>query len=259
MIILGSNPAIRIKKLLLIIILSMLVIGKVAAQTKNIGNGLSINIPKNYEYFELTFEQLISRFPNIDYINLEDWGVGMNSKIIVIANKKKSIRLFEDLTTVTGLTKLEDEFYEPLLELFENPALIKILEKYVREKFPNSELDNLTEEELNMLFYQYFSDKKFMKKIDIHIRPLINKFNSKYEFDKITLIFNLDKSSSIAEEINKISVLDAKKILNDLIKQIIKESPKDPMAKELRNMKYKIDKNHHGNLYLQSNWISKRR
>jgi hypothetical protein len=235
----------------------MLVIGKVAAQTKNIGNGLSINIPKNYEYFELTFEQLISRFPNIDYINLEDWGVGMNSKIIVIANKKKSIRLFEDLTTVTGLTKLEDEFYEPLLELFENPALIKILEKYVREKFPNSELDNLTEEELNMIFYQYFSDKKFMKKIDIHIRPLINKFNSKYEFDKITLIFNLDKSSSIAEEINKISVLDAKKILNDLIKQIIKESPKDPMAKELRNMKYKIDKNHHGNLYLQSNWISK--
>lgn len=91
MIILGSNPAIIIKKLLLIIILSMLVIGKVAAQTKNIGNGLSINIPKNYEYFELTFEQLISRFPNIDYINLEDWGVGMNSKIIVIANKKSQL------------------------------------------------------------------------------------------------------------------------------------------------------------------------
>ena len=227
------------------------------AKTKNIGNDISINIPNNYEYFELTFKQLSSRFPDIDYTDLDEWGIGIDSKIIVLANKKKSIRLFEDLTTVTGLAKLEGEFYEPLLELFENPALIKIVEKYVKKKFPNSDLDNLSEEELNILFYQGFADKKFMKKIDIHIRPLINKFNSKYEFDKITVILNLDKSSSIAEEINKISVADAKKILKDLIKQMIKESPKDPMVRELKSMKYKINKNHNGNLYLQSNWIGK--
>ena len=227
------------------------------AKTKNIGNDISINIPNNYEYFELTFKQLSSRFPDIDYTDLDGWGIGIDSKIVVLANKKKSIRLFEDLTTVTGLAKLEGEFYEPLLELFENPALIKIVEKYVKKKFPNSDLDNLSEEELNILFYQGFADKKFMKKIDIYIRPLINKFNSKYEFDKITVILNLDKSSSIAEEINKISVADAKKILKDLIKQMIKESPKDPMVRELKSMKYKINKNHHGNLYLQSNWIGK--
>ncbi|MDA7751846.1 SHOCT domain-containing protein [Candidatus Pelagibacter sp.] len=227
------------------------------AKTKNIGNDISINIPNNYEYFELTFKQLSSRFPDIDYTDLDGWGIGIDSKIVVLANKKKSIRLFEDLTTVTGLAKLEGEFYEPLLELFENPALIKIVEKYVKKKFPNSDLDNLSEEELNILFYQGFADKKFMKKIDIHIRPLINKFNSKYEFDKITVILNLDKSSSIAEEINKISVADAKKISKDLIKQMIKESPKDPMVRELKSMKYKINKNHHGNLYLQSNWIGK--
>jgi hypothetical protein len=228
-----------------------------SAKTKNIGSGISINIPNNYEYFELTFKQLSSRFPDIDYTDLDEWGIGIDSKIVVLANKKKSIRLFEDLTTVTGLAKLEGEFYEPLLELFENPALIKIVEKYVKKKFPNSDLDNLSEEELNILFYQGFADKKFMKKIDIHIRPLINKFNSKYEFDKITVILNLDKSSSIAEEINKISVVDAKKILKDLIKQMTKESPKDPMVRELKSMKYKINKNHHGNLYLQSNWIGK--
>lgn len=227
------------------------------AKTKNIGNDISINIPNNYEYFELTFKQLSSRFPDIDYTDLDEWGIGIDSKIVFLANKKKSIRLFEDLTTVTGLAKLEGEFYEPLLELFENPALIKIVEKYVKKKFPNSDLDNLSEEELNILFYQGFADKKFMKKIDIYIRPLINKFNSKYEFDKITVILNLDKSSSIAEEINKISVADAKKILKDLIKQMIKESPKDPMLRELKSMKYKINKNHHENLYLQSNWIGK--
>jgi len=246
-----------VKKILGIIVLSLLLSVNSMAKTKNIGNDISINIPNNYEYFELTFKQLSSRFPDIDYTDLDEWGIGIDSKIVVLANKKKSIRLFEDLTTVTGLAKLEDEFYEPLLELFENPALIKIVEKYVKKKFPNSDLDNLSEEELNILFYQGFADKKFMKKIDIHIRPLINKFNSKYEFDKITVILNLDKSSSIAEEINKISVADAKKILKDLIKQMIKESPKDPMVRELKSMKYKINKNHHGNLYLQSNWIGK--
>ena len=245
------------KKLLGFIVLSLLLSVNSMAKTKNIGNDISINIPNNYEYFELTFKQLSSRFPDIDYTDLDEWGIGIDSKIVVLANKKKSIRLFEDLTTVTGLAKLEGEFYEPLLELFENPALIKIVEKYVKKKFPNSDLDNLSEEELNILFYQGFADKKFMKKIDIYIRPLINKFNSKYEFDKITVILNLDKSSSIAEEINKISVEDAKKILKDLIKQMIKESPKDPMVRELKSMKYKINKNHHGNLYLQSNWIGK--
>ena len=246
-----------VKKILGIIVLSLLLSVNSMAKTKNIGNDISINIPNNYEYFELTFKQLSSRFPDIDYTDLDEWGIGIDSKIVVLANKKKSIRLFEDLTTVTGLAKLEDEFYEPLLELFENPALIKIVEKYVKKKFPNSDLDNLSEEELNILFYQGFADKKFMKKIDIYIRPLINKFNSKYEFDKITVILNLDKKSSIAEEINKISVEDAKKILKDLIKQMIKESPKDPMVRELKSMKYKINKNHHGNLYLQSNWIGK--
>ena len=245
------------KKLLGIIVLSLLLNVNSIAKTKNIGNGISINIPNKYEYFELTFKQLSSRFPDIDYTDLDEWGIGIDSKIVVLANKKKSIRLFEDLTTVKGLAKLEGEFYEPLLELFENPALIKIVEKYVKKKFPNSDLDNLSEEELNILFYQGFADKKFMKKIDIYIRPLINKFNSKYEFDKITVILNLDKSSSIAEEINKISVADAKKILKDFIKQMIKESPKNPMVKELKSMKYKINKNHHGNLYLQSNWIGK--
>ena len=245
------------KKLLGIIVLSLLLNVNSIAKTKNIGNGISINIPNKYEYFELTFKQLSSRFPDIDYTDLDEWGIGIDSKIVVLANKKKSIRLFEDLTTVKGLAKLEGEFYEPLLELFENPALIKIVEKYVKKKFPNSDLDNLSEEELNILFYQGFADKKFMKKIDIYIRPLINKFNSKYKFDKITVILNLDKSSSIAEEINKISVVDAKKILKDLIKQMSKESPKDPMVRELKSMKYKINKNHHGNLYLQSNWIGK--
>ena len=82
------------KKLLGIIVLSLLLSVNSMAKTKNIGNGISINIPSNYEYFELTFKQLSSRFPDIDYSDLDEWGIGLNSKIVVLANKKKSIRLF---------------------------------------------------------------------------------------------------------------------------------------------------------------------
>jgi len=64
------------------------------AKTKNIGNGISINIPNNYEYFELTFKLLSSRFPNIDYTDLDEWGIGIDSKIVVLANKKKKIKIF---------------------------------------------------------------------------------------------------------------------------------------------------------------------
>ena len=53
------------KKLLGILVLGLLLSENVIAKSKNIGNGLSINIPNNYKYFELTFRQLVSRFPDI--------------------------------------------------------------------------------------------------------------------------------------------------------------------------------------------------
>ena len=53
------------KKLLGIVVLGLLLSGNVEAKTKNIANGLSINIPNKYKYFELTFRQLVSRFPEI--------------------------------------------------------------------------------------------------------------------------------------------------------------------------------------------------
>ena len=82
------------KKLLGIIVLGLLLSVNSMAKTKNIGNGISINIPSNYEYFELTFRQLVSRFPDIsDEFIYEDFGIGMGSKLIVIANNKKTINI----------------------------------------------------------------------------------------------------------------------------------------------------------------------
>ena len=46
-------------KILGIVVLGLLLSGNVFAKTKNIGNGLSIDIPNNYKYFELTVKQNI--------------------------------------------------------------------------------------------------------------------------------------------------------------------------------------------------------
>ena len=85
------------KKLLGIMVLGLLLIANIAeAKTKNIGNGLTINIPNKYKYFELTFRQLISRFPELgseDQV-YDDLGIGMGTKLIVIANNQKTINFF---------------------------------------------------------------------------------------------------------------------------------------------------------------------
>ena len=82
------------QKLLVIIVLGLLLIPNISqAKIKNIGNGLSVNIPNNYKYFELRFRQLISRFPELgseDQV-YDDLGIGMGTKLIVIANNQKTI------------------------------------------------------------------------------------------------------------------------------------------------------------------------
>ena len=111
------------KKLLGILLLGLLLSANVMALTKSVGNGLSINIPNKYKYFELTFRQLVSRFPEIasDEQIYEDFGIGMGAKLIVIAKNQKTIKFFDDVTSVTGLEKLNRKHLQPILKKFSNP------------------------------------------------------------------------------------------------------------------------------------------
>ena len=105
------------KKLLGIVVLGLLLSGNVFAKTKNIGNGVSIDIPNNYKYFELTVKQLVSRFPDIELNELDDdFGISLGTKLIVIANNKKTIKFFDDVTSVTGLEKLNRKHLQPLMQ-----------------------------------------------------------------------------------------------------------------------------------------------
>ena len=68
-----------------ILVLGLMLSGNAFAKSKNIGNGLSINIPNNYKYFEITVKQLVSRFPDIELNELdEDFGVGLGTKLSLI-------------------------------------------------------------------------------------------------------------------------------------------------------------------------------
>ena len=54
------------KNILGIVVLSLLLISNIAgAKTKDIGNGLKINIPKKYKHFEIDLKKIMSAFPII--------------------------------------------------------------------------------------------------------------------------------------------------------------------------------------------------
>jgi len=121
------------KKILGIVFLGLLLSGNVIARSKNIGNGLSINIPNNYKYFELTFRQLVSRFPDItsDEQIYDDFGIGVDAKLIVIANNKKTIKFFDDVTSISGLEKLNRKHVEPLMQKFQDQKFLNKMMKII--------------------------------------------------------------------------------------------------------------------------------
>ena len=139
------NTTIRFNKRSLLLLIANIV----QAKTKNIGNGLTINIPNKYKYFELTFRQLISRFPEIgsDDQVYDDLGIGMGAKLIVIANNKKTINFFNDVTSVAGIEKLNRKHVQPMMKKFTDPKFIEKMMKDIQSIEPNADLGNMSEEE----------------------------------------------------------------------------------------------------------------
>ena len=104
------------KKLLGILVLGLLLISNtVEAKSKSIGNGLTINIPKKYKHFEINFKKLTSTFPaikkmldedEIDKEEFENFGIGPNAKLLVIADNQKPIAILKKLFSSGGLEKI---------------------------------------------------------------------------------------------------------------------------------------------------------
>ena len=245
------------KRLLAIVVLGLLMSGNSFAETKNIGNGLSINIPNSYHYFEISLKQIVTRFPSInvsDFTN-SDMGIGVNTKLVVLANNKKTIKLIQNISSVSGLARLKEDYLTPFEELIEDPEFEKLIEDYAKKNFSIIDIDDVSDEELQIIIIKLIQDKKFLKKIDKYIRPFIDKFNSEYEFDKATIILIGDKKIKFINDLKKLSANEARNLAKEGIKAMIKESPSDPVVKAFKNYKYEIEKNSKGNLYLYSNHI----
>ena len=236
-------------------VLGLLLISNISqAKIKSIGNGLTINIPNKYKYFEITFRQLISRFPEIgseDQI-YDDLGIGMGTKLIVIANNQKTLNLFNDLTSVAGLEKLNRKHLQPIIKKFTDPKFLKKMMKDLKSLYPNADLENMSEEEFMEMMEEVNDNPKLIKKYEKIFNPYIKKFNREYDLDKYTMILIGDKNAEYLEEIKDEGISDLTQNLKDLLEEFYEDS-NDPSLKDIRDWQFEIAKNHNGNLYLYSN------
>ena len=241
------------KKILGILILGLLLCSNVEAQTKNIGNGLSINIPNKYKYFELTFRQLVSRFPEIvsDEQIYDDFGIGMGAKLIVITDNQKTIKFFNDVTSVTGLEKLNRKHVQPLMQKLQDQKFLDKMMKIIQKEEPNADFENMTEEEMVQLMEKIYENPKMIKAFERLFKPNFKKFFAEYDLDKYTILLIGDKNAEYLEEIKDESISDLTQNLKDLLEEFYEDS-NDPSLKHIRDWQFEIAKNHNGNLYLYS-------
>ena len=227
--------------------------GNAFAKTKNIGNGLSINIPNNYKYFEITVKQLVSRFPDIELNELDDeFGIGLGAKLIVIANNKKTIKFFDDVTSVSGLEKLNRKHLQPIIKKFSDPKFTQSLMKDMQKFAPNADLESMNEEELMELMGEVMVSPKMTKKYKKIFKPYANKFDREYDLSKYTVLLVGDKNAEFLDEIKDQDINYLNRIVRDKLIEIYQES-KDPTLKDIKDWQFEITKNHNGNLYLYSN------
>ena len=240
------------KKLLGIVVLGLLLSGNVFAKTKNIGNGLSIDIPNNYKYFELTVKQLVSRFPDIELNELDDdFGISLGTKLIVIANNKKTIKFFDDVTSVTGLEKLNRKHLQPLMQKLQDPKFLEKMMKIIQKEEPNVDFENITEEEMIQLMEKISENPKMVKAFERLFKPYIKKFNAEYDLDKYTILLMGDKKAEFIDEIKDEDIDYLNQIVRDGLIELYEETA-DPSLKDIKDWQFKISKNHNGNLYLYS-------
>jgi len=223
-----------------------------SAKTKIISSELSINIPSNYKYFELTYRQLVSRFPEIlSHADFNEFlGIGMNAKLIIIANNQKTINFFNDASSVTGLEKLNRKYLQPFMQKISDPNFEVTIMRDIQQIAPNRDIKNMSEQEITDLISNH---PKIIKRIEKILNPIIKKFIREYNPDKYTVLLIGDKKTELLDEIKKFGdINNLTKIVKEGLVKVSEESG-DPSLKGLKNWQFKIEKNKQGNLYFYSN------
>lgn len=242
------------KKFTVLVLLFLFITNKSYGNTREIGNGLQITIPNNYKYFEITFKQLASRFPNFasDDEIYTILGIGKDSKLIVVANNYKTINFFDDLTSINGIEKLNRNHLQPFIQKFSDPKLAEMLVKDLQKTFPNKNFDTMSEEEIMENLFELMQNPKMVKKYERFGNKFKKKFNKEYNLQNYTVILLGDTKAEIIDEINiKKSdelVKEVKAFLNEIY-----ETSKETSLLGLRDFKFEINKNNNGDYYFYSN------
>ncbi len=240
-------------KILLIFILSFFLNFNTFAKVKNIGNGLSLNVPAKYKYFELTLKQLVSRFPDIaDDPIYDELGIGLNSKLIIISNNQKTVNFFNDVTSISGLEKLNKRHLQPMIKKFSSESFLKKFMKDLQKMYPNKNFDNINEDELMQLMAEMSENPEMVRKYEKLFKPFRDKFNREYKFEKYTIIILGDKpADQVIKELNSYEISEMKENIKVFLSELYQEY-KDPSLYQMQNWKFEIDRNHNGDLYLYS-------
>jgi hypothetical protein len=187
------------KKLLAILVLGLLLITNVA-QAKNIdvGNGITLDIPKNYKYFEINYKKLKSllvTFPNLKkQIRSKDFkeglklfGVGNNSKLMILVENQEALELIKKASTSSGLKEIMKD-YEVLMDVPIN--------EFVEEKFTPDlmkKLEKMSEKKATKWIEEWWAKPTQLKFLNQLSTDVLMSLLEKYNLHKYALIMTMDK------------------------------------------------------------------
>ena len=203
------------KKLLGIIILGLLlVVSDTQAKNVDVGNRITIDIPKNYKYFQMNYKKLknlLVKFPNLKkQINSKDFkeslkftGVGKNSKLTILVENQEAFKLVKKLSTSKGITKIIKEFESlieaPMSEFIEKavtPDIVKKLEGMSSQKEVDEWLEKwFSEPNQDKIITQISNDalKSLIAKCKIHKYAMVITFDKKMDNDAYNDLQTLGK------------------------------------------------------------------
>lgn len=189
----------NMKKLFRIIVLNFLLIINISeAKILDVGNGIAIDIPKNYKYFEINYKKLndlLVTFPNLKKFmgnkdfkeGLKLFGIGNNSKLTILVENQEALKLVKKLSTLKGINEIIKEFEVimagPLNEYLDEaftPDLQKKLQEIPAEK----------QEEFVNKWFEEPAQVKFLEKL---ANDTLIDFAAKHKIHKYIIVFTTDK------------------------------------------------------------------
>jgi len=239
------------KKTVKVIFFFFLFIQPSSSAIKNIGQGLTLNIPNNYEYFEITISEIYSEFPEFKSQNNNEFGIGDKTKIVIISKNKKTIELIKEASSWDGFERLKGKYWDPLIEFLTGEEMEKLYEKeFIKMK---KDPKKMSQKQIEATILKISQKPSFQKKISklVENHPSINKFKNENLLDATTIILVADKkiSNDFVKLLETSNPKDLKKEIKNLINKAAKE---DPSLKSLKKWKFELKKNYKGDMYLYS-------